>query len=171
MKTYTFRWSDLGDIEQGRPNLGSEAPVMMYRLMQFAFKDAASKELGLEATEELFARAGELAGREFCRKILNKKLTPAEFIADFGKKLIALKVGILRVESADMEKLHFTVTVSEDLDCSGLPVLGGTVCDYDEGFIAGVFNEFTGKNFTVQEVDCWASGDRTCRFKIKPAEE
>jgi len=169
MKKYVFKWSDLGNMQQGRPNLGSEAPVMIYRLMQFTLKDALSRELGLEGTEELFARAGELAGREFCRNVLNINLALPEFIADLGKKLIDMKIGILRVESADMETLHFTVTVAEDLDCSGLPVLGGTVCDYDEGFLAGIFNEFTGKRFTVKETDCWAAGDRTCRFDIKPA--
>jgi predicted hydrocarbon binding protein len=169
MKAYDFRWSDLGNLDQGRPNLGKEAPVIMYRLMQFTFKDVVSRELGLEKTGELFARGGELAGREFCRNLLNKNLAPADFIADLGKKLIELKVGILRVESADMDRLHFTVTVSEDLDCSGLPVLGGTVCDYDEGFIAGIFKEFTGRDFSVKETDCWATGDRTCRFDIKPS--
>jgi predicted hydrocarbon binding protein len=168
MKSYAFQWSDLGDMEKGRPNLGSEAPVMIYRLMQFTLKDVLSRELGLEATEEIFARAGELAGREFCRNILNKSLPLPEFIAEFAKKLIELKIGILRVESADMETLHFTVTVAEDLDCSGLPVLGGTVCDYDEGFIAGVLNEFTAKSFSVKETDCWATGERICRFDIKP---
>jgi predicted hydrocarbon binding protein len=168
MKTYDFRWSDLGNMEQGRPNLGCEAPVIVYRLMQFTFKDVLSKELGLEGTEEVFARAGELAGREFCRNILNKNLSLPEFIADLEKKLVDFKIGILRVESADMETLHFTVTVSEDLDCSGLPMLGGTVCDYDEGFIAGILKEFTGRAFTVKETDCWATGDRTCRFDIKP---
>jgi len=169
MKTYDFQWSDLGNLEQGRPNLGAEAPVALYRLMQFTFKDAVSKELGLEKASQLFVQAGELAGRAFCRHILNTHLPPADFIADLGKKLIELKIGILRVESADMEKLHFTVTVSEDLDCSGLPVLGGTVCDYDEGFIAGIFSEFTGRDFSVKETDCWAAGDRTCRFDIKPS--
>lgn len=167
MEKYNFKWSDLGDLEQGRPNLGCEAPVIVYRLMQFTFKDVLSRELGLEATEELFARAGELAGREFCRNILNRNLSFEEFIADLEKKLIKLKIGILRVESANMETQHFTVTVSEDIDCSGMPVLGATVCDYDEGFIAGIFNEFTGRTFSVKEVDCWANGDRTCRFDIK----
>ena len=171
MKTYAFRWSDLGDIEQGRPNLGLEAPVMMYRLMQFTFRDVISRELGLEATEELFARAGALAGREFCRNFLNKDLPFPEFLVDFEKKLIDLKVGILRVESANMETMHLTVTISEDLDCSGLPILGETVCDYDEGFIAGVLKEFTGSKFNVKEIDCWATGDRTCRFEIKPDEK
>ena len=171
MKTYDFSWSHLGDIEKGRPNLGTQAPVAVYRLMQYTFKDIMSKELGLEETEELFARAGKLAGREFCRNILDTNLPFAEFIADLEKKLIELKIGVLRVESSDLEMLNFTVTVAEDLDCSGLPLLGGTVCDYDEGFLAGVFNEFTGKNFSVKETDCWAIGGRTCRFEIKPFKE
>jgi len=152
----------------GRPNLGNETPVTVYRMMQFTFRDVISKELGIEATEELFARAGELAGREFCRNVLDKSLPVPEFIANFGKKLRDLKIGILRVEAADMENLNFTVAISEDLDCSGLPVLGETVCDYDEGFIAGVFKEFTGKKFSVKETDCWATGGRTCRFEINP---
>jgi len=169
MKKYFFRWSDLGDMEQGRPNLGCEAPVIMYRLMQFTLKDVLSRELGLEGTGELFARAGELAGREFCQNFLNKNLQLPKFLAELEKKLIDLKVGILRIEHADMETMHFTATISEDLDCSGLPILGDTVCDYDEGFIAGIFNEFSGKKFLAKETDCWATGDRTCRFEIKPA--
>ncbi|HEX3001497.1 MAG TPA: 4-vinyl reductase, partial [Methanoregula sp.] len=53
---------------------------------------------------------------------------------------------------------------SEDLDCSGLPDIGHAVCTYDEGFIAGLLEAFTGKQFKVVEVDCWCTGDRTCRF-------
>ncbi len=60
--------------------------------------------------------------------------------------------------------MKFVLTVSEDLDCSGLPVSGETVCDYDEGFIAGILNEYTQIEFDVKEVDCWASGGRVCRF-------
>jgi hypothetical protein len=55
----------------------------------------------------------------------------------------------------------------EDLDCSGLEVSDETVCDYDEGFIAGIFHEYTGERFSAREVDCWASGERVCRFEVK----
>ena len=72
---------------------------------------------------------------------------------------------------ADMDKLEFTLTVAEDLDCSGLPDLGHVVCTYDEGFISGLFKSFTGKSFEAKEVDCWCTGDRTCRFEVKPATE
>lgn len=68
------------------------------------------------------------------------------------------------------KKFELVLTVSEDLDCSGLPVFGETVCDYDEGFIAGIFEEYAGKKITAKEVDCWATGDRTCRFEVKPIE-
>lgn len=166
--SYDFSWEHLGDLSEGRPNLGSETSVVVYRLMQYTFKDILSKELGLEKTNDLYVKAGMLAGQEFCRNVLNADLPFAEFIADLKEKLIALKVGVLRIEQADDEKLHFTLTVSEDLDCSGLPLFGETVCDYDEGFIAGIFKEYTGKEFVVNEVDCWAMGDRTCRFAARP---
>ena len=138
--------------------------------MQFTFKDVFSGELGLERTTQLFVKAGELSGQEFCRNVLNTQLPFPEFIADLKEKLIALKIGVLRIEEADENKLHFTMTISEDLDCSGLPLFGETVCDYDEGFLAGILKEYAGREFTAREVDCWATGDRTCRFVVKPME-
>lgn len=164
---YNFAWDDLGDLALGRPNLGDETSVAVYRLMQFTFKDILSKEVGRERASELFVKAGHLAGRKFCRHMLDCDLPFDEFVANLKTKLIDLKVGVLRVEQADQEGLRFVLTVSEDLDCSGLPVFGETVCDYDEGFIAGIFQEYTGKVFTATEVDCWATGDRTCRFAVK----
>jgi len=68
-----------------------------------------------------------------------------------------------------LEKMEFTLTVAEDLDCSGLPVCNENICTYDEGFIRGLLFEFSGKKFDVKEVDCWCSGDRVCRFEVKPA--
>ena len=82
------------------------------------------------------------------------------------EKLLEHAIGIFNVEKADPEKLSFIVTISEDLDCSGLSVTGNTVCEYDEGFLAGIFNTYTGKDFDVKEIDCWATGSRTCRFRI-----
>ena len=59
------------------------------------------------------------------------------------------------------------LTVSEDADCSGLPLLGETVCNYDEGFIGGILSAYTGKEYTATEIDCWATGDRVCRFRAE----
>lgn len=169
--TYDFKWDDLGDLEEGRPNLGRETSVVVYRLMQYTFKDVFSKEIGKKRTADLFVEAGLLAGKEFCRNVLDSSMSFDAFIADLKDKLVALKVGILRIEEADLEKLRFVLTVSEDLDCSGLPIFGESVCDYDEGFIAGILEQYTGKKFLAKEVDCWATGDRTCRFEVKAVEE
>ncbi len=168
---YNFNWADLGDLAEGRPNLGEETSVVVYRLMQYTFKDVFSKAIGKQRTVELFVQAGLLAGKEFCNNILDTSLPFDTFIAELKDKLVALKIGVLRIEEADLDKLHFVLTVSEDLDCSGLPIFGESVCDYDEGFIAGILGQYTGKNFRVKEVDCWATGDRTCRFEAKVVED
>jgi len=163
-----FKWSMLGNIKEGRPNLGNKTTVDVYRLMQFTLRDALIKHVGTEKTDGIFFEAGERAGRELYKNIITQKETFNEFIADLQKTLKDLGIGILRVESADIEKLTFTLTVAEDLDCSGLPVVDEEICTYDEGFIQGVLSEHTGKDFRVKEIDCWCSGDRVCRFDVKP---
>ncbi|MGL4282715.1 MAG: V4R domain-containing protein [Eubacterium aggregans] len=65
----------------------------------------------------------------------------------------------------DEESGIFTLTVAEDLDCSGLPPTDEVVCNYDEGFIAGIMTVYTGRTYKVHEIDCWASGARVCRFQ------
>jgi len=166
MENYNFTWSHLGDIEEGRPNLGNTTSVAVYRLMQYTMRAILEKEYGDEQTRALLYKAGLLAGREFCNNVLDKTLPLNKFIAQLHDALIDLSVGVLKIEKSDVENLSFIATVSEDLDCSGLPLKGVTVCDYDEGFIAGVFDVYTGKEFFVKEVDCWTTGERTCRFAI-----
>jgi predicted hydrocarbon binding protein len=68
------------------------------------------------------------------------------------------------MEAFDPDTGNMVLTVGQDLDCSGLPITNETVCNYDEGFIAGILNAYTGKNYKVSEIDCWANGDRVCRF-------
>ena len=166
MKEYNFSWDQLGDIQEGRPNLGAETSVAVYRLMQYTMRAVLEKEYGDERTREILVKAGLLAGREFCKNMLDVTLPLNKFMAQLHNQLIDLKIGILKIEKSDAENLSFTVTVSEDLDCSGLPIKGVTVCDYDEGFIEGIFSVYTGKQFSVKEIDCWTTGERTCRFSI-----
>ncbi len=85
---------------------------------------------------------------------------------ELSKKLAEWKIGILEIEDIERETLEMTLTVSEDLDCSGLSKSDQTLCDYDEGFLAGILKAYTGKDFKVEEIACWALGDRVCRFKV-----
>jgi uncharacterized protein len=163
-----FSWTDLGDIKEGRPNLGMYTRLEVYRLMQYTMRAVLNDEFGDSETRRLLVRAGKLSGEEFCKNILDITLPLNAFIARLHDVLEEMAMGILRVEQIDAENLSLIVTVSEDLDCSGLPVNGYTVCDYDEGFLAGIFKVYTGKDFDVKEIDCWSTGDRTCRFTIHP---
>lgn len=74
------------------------------------------------------------------------------------------------MESFNTDTGEVVLSIEEDLDCSGLPTTGETVCVYDEGFIAGIFFAYTGKKYNVKEIDCWATGGRLCRFQGVVAE-
>ena len=162
-----FDWSMIGNIGEGRPNLGSTMDVSVYRLMQFTLRDVLIKEFDSESADRIFYEAGKHAGKEFCKELITQKNDFNEFVVELQKLFKKLKMNILRIEAADLVKMTFTLTLAEDLDCSGLPASDETICTYDEGFISGLFSEYTGKNFSAKEIDCWCSGDRVCRFEAK----
>ena len=70
-RRYKFSWDLLGDIELGRPNLGPNTRLEVYRLMQFTFRDVIEQHVGTEKTDRIFYEAGNLAGVEFYKKRLS----------------------------------------------------------------------------------------------------
>jgi uncharacterized protein len=165
-RKYRFSWKILGDISMGRPNLGPTTRIEVYRLMQYTLRDVLEQEFGEEKTDELFYSAGMLAGKEFYAHVLGTPSDLNDFVKTLQHHLVEMGIGILRIEKADPENGSFVMTVSEDLDCSGLPETGYGICTYDEGFIAGLMESYTGVPFTAKEIDCWCTGDRTCRFAV-----
>ncbi len=164
-KENKFSWNTYDEVEKGRMNLGNEMPVFVYRLFQFTIRQELEKQFGKEKTDEVFRNSGKLAGIELATNILNLELPFGEFITHLQSILEKSKIGILRVELYDEETSKAILTIGEDLDCSGLPVTGETVCTYDEGFLAGILSTYTKKNYIVKEIDCWATGARVCRFE------
>jgi predicted hydrocarbon binding protein len=160
-----FRWENLGDIKGGRGDLGEEMPVLVYRLMQFTMLDILTQEYGMEQANELWRKCGFLAGTEFAKNVLDLTVDFDTFVANLQKALEDLKIGILRMEAFNEKSGNLMLTVGQDLDCSGLPMTNETVCFYDEGFIAGILEAYTGQKYDVREIDCWANGDRVCRFQ------
>jgi uncharacterized protein len=163
-RKYAFDWSLLGDLALGRPNLGPTMRVEPYRLMEFTFRDQIEQRVGTHVTDEIFFSAGKQAGLYFFQHVIDPVVDFKDFIRKLQAVLPQMGIGVLRVEKADLEAGSFVLTVSEDLDCSGLPITGFEICRYDEGFIAALLEAFTGVAFTVLEVDCWSTGDRCCRF-------
>ena len=163
-RKYKFSWNLIGDIDSGRPNLGNMTRLEVYRLMQFTFRDVIEQYVGSEKTDKIFFEAGKMAGKEFYTHMLTPTNDLHEFVRQLQVKLKELRIGILRVEKTDVDKGEFILTIAEDVDCSGLPELDGAICTYDEGFIASILECFSGIPFHVKEIDCWCTGDRTCRF-------
>ena len=151
--------------ENGRENLGAELPVAVYRLLEYSLREELTARLGKEEQVSIFRSAGFRAGTYFAEKYLDSSLSIAEFTAQLQKRLEEFKMGVLRIEKFDVETGKMVLTVSEDADCSGLPLLGETVCNYDVGFFAGILTSFTGRAYNATEVNCWATGDRVCRFR------
>ncbi len=170
-RKYAFTWDLIGDIDEGRPNLGQYARLETYRLMQYTFRDALEQECGAEKTDKIFYNAGEIAGKAFYKNMMKKPDDLDSFVSESQEVLKTMSIGILRVEEADMEQGRLVLTVSEDLDCSGLPDVDDTACTWDEGFIAGLLESYTHKPFKVKEIDCWCTGDRTCRFVAEVNED
>ena len=152
-----FKWTMLGQVNIGRPNLGSKTDVAVYRLMQFTLRDVLIKQYGVEAADGIFYAAGETAGQHFYENLITRRASFGEFVAELQEVLRDRGIGILRIEKGDTETLTFTLTVAEDLDCSGLPTCGEQICTYDEGFISGLLSAHTGRSFLVKEIDCWCS--------------
>ena len=115
----------------------------------------------------MFREAGRLSGLEFHNHYFAEVTDFNEYVRNLQTTLKTMGVGILRVEEVDVEKNSFIFTVSEDLECSGLLETDYEVCVYDEGFISGLMEGYTGEPYKTKEIDCWCTGDRTCRFAVE----
>jgi predicted hydrocarbon binding protein len=166
MRKYLFDWNLIGDIADGRPNLGPSVDVDVYRLMQFTIRDVLEQKFGPEETDKVFYEAGNLAGKNFYEHFIQPVSTLEEFVEKTQRVLKEKKIGVLRVEEDDWVNKKVVLTVDEDLDCSGLPELDYETCIYDEGFITALFECFNQSSWNAKEIDCWCTGARTCRFLV-----
>lgn len=164
--------ADCGDLRQiGRENLGADVPVAVYRLLEYSLREELTERFGKDEQIKIFRGAGYRAGAAFAERYLDLTLDFPQFISQLQYKLEELKIGVLRVEEAEEAGGKIVLTISEDADCSGLPTLGETVCNYDEGFLSGLFTVYCKKPYSAVEINCWATGDRVCRFQAEVMEE
>ncbi len=167
-RKYTFSWDTIGEnLKIARPALGDTVRVEMYRLLQYTLRDILEEKYDHKMADELFRLAGAMAGKEFYKKFCKNCTDIASLITALESNFKVMGIGLLRVEEVNLETMTLTLNLEEDLDCSGLPDTNGQICVYDEGFLQGILEAFTGKQFSVQEIDCWCTGARTCRFNAK----
>ncbi|MDL2274565.1 4-vinyl reductase [Desulfosarcina sp. OttesenSCG-928-G10] len=165
-RKYKFNWdTSIGNLDIARTSLGPLTRVEVYRLFQFTLRDVLEQHYGADQSDALLREAGVLAGNAFFKQFCADVKDFSALVQRLQSLFKEMKIGILRLEKTDLENFEFMLTVDEDLDCSGMPDTSDVVCVYDEGLIQGILEAFTHKKFTVREVDCWCTGDRTCRFK------
>ncbi|MCC8189292.1 MAG: 4-vinyl reductase [Planctomycetes bacterium] len=169
-RKYAFSWELIeGELptDESRPTLGNVTTLEVYRIFQFALRDVLEQRLDTEAADEIFREAGVVAGRAFFEKYCKEATDVSSLASIIQSRFKEMSIGIVRFEEVDLDNMTFQLTVDEDLDCSGLPDTSDQICVYDEGLIKGILDAFTGKNFSVKEVDCWCTGERTCRFRAQ----
>ena len=49
-----FDWNMIGNIGEGRPNLGAAMDVSVYRLMQFTLRDVLIKQYDTDTADKIF---------------------------------------------------------------------------------------------------------------------
>ena len=155
---------------KSRGNLGEQLPVAVYRMLEYSIREELVERFDKQTQIAVFRSAGRRAGEYFARHYLNMNQPLDQFVGELQDKMQEFKIGVLRIEEVDEETGKIILTVSEDADCSGLPMLGETVCNYDEGFVSGILSLYSGKPYRAVEVDCWATGDRVCRFRAEVIE-
>ena len=82
-----FDWNMIGDIVEGRPNLGTTMDVSVYRLMQFTLRDVLIKRFDAETADKIFYDAGQHAGKVFCRELINKENNFNDFVVELQDRL------------------------------------------------------------------------------------
>ena len=80
MRKYEFTWDLIGDIAEGRSNLGKDIDVEVYRLMQFTLRDILEEKLGSEETDKIFYEAGRKAGMAFYQHYIHSASSIDEFV-------------------------------------------------------------------------------------------
>ncbi len=161
----------IGDLTTGRPNYGPYVRLEMYRLLLYSMKDILETRYGRQQSHDLLYEAGKNVGILFNSQLLGDLTDVEEFVQTLRRVLKHMGVGDIDFNQADFAGGRFVITVSEDLDCSGLPPQDKVVCSYSEGLIAGLLEGFTGQEYTVREVDCWAKGGASCRFVARRKKE
>ncbi|MGP8321416.1 MAG: V4R domain-containing protein [Methanosarcinaceae archaeon] len=59
------------------------------------------------------------------------------------------------------------VVVYDCFDCKSLPVVGKTLCSFDEGLLEGILFGKLGLNCIIKEIECYGNGYNHCLFVMQ----
>jgi uncharacterized protein len=109
---------------------------------------------------------GGIHAAKYFKSILN--LNDSNFASMLAELFKAVGWGILEIE-CDLKTYEGKITVKDSFIAD---VYGGSeqpVCAFMSGYFAGYLTEYFGKNISVREVCCKATGKKVCEHIISPA--
>ena len=119
------------------------------------------KNLSRTYTDDLcFRQAGFLAGIEYAKYSLDLTVNFTTFVINM-QKVLHDKVGCQRIAAFTPSTGDIILTVGQESEHA---ITNEYVRIFDEGFIAGILQAYTGDKYNVREVGRWTDGDRVCRF-------
>jgi len=154
-RAYEFNWDIIGNLQEGRPNLGDQVNFILYRVMQYTLHDVFVKQLGNEESNRLFYEAGSIAGRFFFEHFLKefKNLPLADFLAKFRSVLDENGIRFLRIDSVNIETGGCTVSVAAGVGETGFDNIKLDRCDYDTGVVEGILSKYAEKTIKATKVN------------------
>jgi uncharacterized protein len=164
---YGLNSSVIGTIAGSMPYPDLNSRLEIYRLMRFTLKYELEKCGAKEDLGRLFREAGKLAGMNFYFQVLGSSSDFQSFIKNLQYSLKYMGIGIVWSGKSDRKSAQLILSASEDAHCSGFPGIDYEMCNYDEGFFAGLLEGFSGMPFSVEKISCWSMCDQTCQFKAE----
>jgi len=131
--------------------------VFVYQMLQFIKLDASSDLNEDELTNGFLPQAGFLAGIKYAKKILNMDVKFDDFVRNLQDELKAIKIAYLRIEAFDLVTGDLVITIRHEFESCEIPIKNNNVFIYDESFITGILETYTGKKYEVHKMDSWYS--------------
>lgn len=158
----------IGDLSAGRPTLGNMTSVSIYRLYSYSLRAVLEAKYRKEESDRIIYQAGKLAGSTIFNSLMSSVSDAEQMFVKMQEIFLKSKIGKVNIDNIDAKHEMYSLVISEDLDCSGLPVDGTTKCTFDEGLISGILSSFFKKEFITKEWRCWGTGEKYCLFKSYP---
>jgi len=115
--------------------------------------------------DPILNQTGMRIGEVFYRKLENKNTS--ELLNNLTKFWTSNGLGRLEIDNLD----PVTVRAYDCFECGLLPNVGKSACALDSGILEAVFSAHFSQEVIINEIKCYARGDKYCCFVIEPLEE
>ncbi|MCC7550279.1 MAG: ArsR family transcriptional regulator [Methanobacterium sp.] len=111
--------------------------------------------------DPILHEAGLKVGKALYEKVKHQNMD--NFLENIATFWETHSLGSVEVKSLQ----PLTISVQDCFECSGLPYLGRPACAFDSGILESLFSLYNQEEVKVMETECYALGDKQCRFVIE----